>query len=100
MTEIASAKLTNGTITEELGVYDLDSELHIICLDYDIMSPGSSTHHTTRLTYAEAWKLAQKIQQHILHEAKKEVRKGTLDEWMKQYREQPSEGGDICESER
>lgn len=66
MTDIASVKLTNGAITEELGVYDLDSELHIICLDYDIMSPGSSTHHTTRLSYEEAWRLANKIQEHII----------------------------------
>ena len=85
MTEIASAKLTNGTITEELGVYDLDSELHIICLDYDILSPGSSTHHTTRLTYEEAWRLANKIQKHIASEWEKEDRQFTL------------KGGDICE---
>ena len=65
MTEIAFAKLTNGAITEELGVYDLDSGLHIICLDYDIMSPGSSTHHTTRLTYEEALRMCRKIVAHI-----------------------------------
>lgn len=85
MTEIASAKLTNGAITEELGVYDLDSELHIICLDYDIMSPGSSTHHTTRLSYEEAWRLANKIQEHITNV------------WVKENRQWTLEGGDICE---
>lgn len=85
MTEIASAKLTNGAITEELGVYDLDSELHIICLDYDIMSPGSSTHHTTRLTYEEAWRLCDKIMEHILKEWEKDDRKWSL------------KGDDICE---
>lgn len=85
MTEIASAKLTNGAITEELGVYDLDSELHIICLDYDIMSPGSSTHHTTRLSYEEAWRLADKIQQHIINKWEKDGRTWSL------------HGGDIYE---
>lgn len=85
MTEITSVKTTNGATTEELGVYDLDSELHIICLDYDIMSPSSSTHHTTRLTYDEAWRLANKIQRHIANVWEKEDRQWTL------------KGGDICE---
>lgn len=93
MTEIASVKLTNEVGTEELGVYDLDSELHIISFDYDVMSASSSAHHSIRLTYAEAWELAVKIEQHILHEVKKEISREALDEWMKQQ----SKGGDICE---
>ena len=85
MTEITSVEITSGEITEQLGVYDLDSELNIICFGYGITSSGSSTHHTTRLTYDEAWKLCNKIMRHIANEWEKGDRLFTL------------EGGDICE---